>query len=58
MRCSSSPTSTRPTLCKCIATQERATFDVATGQEINDPEARLDPIEPLPLDVHNVLPSG
>ncbi|MCA0303204.1 MAG: hypothetical protein LCH95_12445 [Proteobacteria bacterium] len=38
-----------------ITTQRHITFDIETGVEIDFPECRLDSIEPLPIDVHNVL---
>ena len=38
-----------------ITTQRHITFDIETGVEIDFPECRLDSIEPLPVDVHNVL---
>ena len=38
-----------------ITTQRHITFDIETGVEIDFPECRLDSIEPLLLDVHNVM---
>ena len=38
-----------------ITTQDHVTFDVGTGEEVGNPESRIDSIEPLPLDMHNVL---
>lgn len=38
-----------------VTTQAHVTFDVETGVEIDFPECRLDSIEPLPIDMHNVL---
>ena len=38
-----------------VTTQGHVTFHVETGEEVGNPESRLDTLEPLPLDVHNAL---
>ncbi len=38
-----------------ITTQAHVTFDLKTGEEVGDPEGRLDSLEPLPIDMHHVL---
>lgn len=38
-----------------VATQAHVTFDVETGEEVDNPDSRLDSVEPLPVDMHNVL---
>ncbi|MCA0303206.1 MAG: hypothetical protein LCH95_12455 [Proteobacteria bacterium] len=38
-----------------VTTQGHVTFDVETGEEVGNPESRLDTLEPLSVDMHNVL---
>ena len=38
-----------------VTTQAHVTFDVETGEEVDNPDSRLDSVEPLPFDMHNVL---
>lgn len=38
-----------------LTTQDRVTFAIETGEEVDNPDSRLDSIEPLPLDVYKAL---
>jgi len=38
-----------------VTTQDHVTFAVETGEEVGNPESRLDSVEPLSVDMHNVL---
>ncbi len=38
-----------------ITTQCHVTFDIKTGEDVDNSNCRLDSIAPLPVDVHNVL---
>ena len=38
-----------------VSTQDHVTFAIETGQEVDNPESRLDSLEPLSVEMHNVL---
>jgi len=41
-----------------VTMQGHVTFDVGIGEEVDNQESRLDSVEPLPRDVHKVMPGA